>query len=383
MSIEKRGKGYHLRFRPFGRELVTVRTSAQTKTEAMKIERAILTACQARDYRALAPEARAACIAMFENRRWELPAELGDSKPVKEELTLWRATEIFLNYPSIRGCKSKERYLYALRHVIGWLGKDKPIKSLWVPEIRLYQSNRLTEGAQPGTINWETSTLSKLSGVLVELQFVDVNPVRLIKKLSAKSGERQVYLSFQDVHRIIDGTSDWFRRFVLTAYYTGTRRGELMAVTRRQVDLSKRIIHFGPEDTKARNWKRVPIHRDLVPILEECSKVRSFETDKFFLMQDAKGTRPVHKEAIKSQWRRRVDKLGFDPARHLHDLRHTWRTNARRSGVNEQIAESIMGHWFKGKSVNDRYGYISVEELIRAIDAWEADNGATAIWAGR
>ncbi|MFH1117273.1 MAG: site-specific integrase [Pseudomonadota bacterium] len=383
MSVIKRGKVYHIRFRPFDGTLITVRTPAESKTRAMQIERAILTACHARDYRALNPEERAVCISMFENRRWEIPSDLGDSKPVKEELTLWRAVEIFLNYPGIKESPTKERYIYALRHVIGWIGKDKPIKSLWVPEIRLYQSNRLTEGASPSTINKECGTLSRLFGVLVELQFLDANPVRLVKKLSEKSGQRQVYLSFQDVHRIIDGTSDWFKRFVLTAYYTGARRGELMSLTRKQVDLAGRIMRFGPQDTKERNWKRVPIHRDLIPVLEECSKVRSFETDKFFLMQDANGTRPVHKEAIKSQWRRRVDKLGFDPAPHLHDLRHTWRTNARRSGVNEQIAESIMGHWFKGKSVNDRYGYISDQELVQTIDRMTFDNGETVIWASR
>ncbi len=383
MSIEKRGRTYYLRFRPFGRQLITVRTPAETKTRAMQLERAILTACQSQDYRALDPEARAVCLTMFKNRDWELPADLGDSKPVKEEVTLWRAVELFLNYPGIKNSKTKERYVYALRHVVGHLGKDRPVKGLWLPEIRLYQSERLTEGARPGTINWETATLSKLFGVLVELQFLDVNPVRLVKKLSEKSGQRQVYLSFEDFHRIIDGTPEWFQRFVLTAYYSGARRGELMSLTRNQVDLAGRIMRFGPEDTKERNWKRVPIHRDLVPILEECMKVRSFESDKFFLMQDTKGTRPVHKEAIKSQWRRRVEKLGFDPRPHLHDLRHTWRTNARRSGVDPQIAEAILGHWFKGKSVNDRYGVISDQELVQAVDRMILDNGETVIWASQ
>ncbi len=383
MSVIKRGRVFHIRFRPFGRPRVSIATPAKTKERAMAVEEAITLACQAQDYRSLDPEARAVCISMFKRNGWEMPIDLGDTQPVREELTLWRAVEIFLNYPGIRESKTKERYIYALKHLVGHLGKDRPVKSLWVPEIRLYQSERLAEGASPGTINKETGTLSKLFGVLVELQFVDTNPLRLVKKLSEKSGQRQVYLSFQDVHRIIAGTPEWFQRFVLAAYYTGARRGELMAVTRRQVDLSQRLIFMGPEDTKERNWKRVPIHRDLVPILEECMKVRSFESDRFFLMQDWKGTRPVNPDAIKSQWRRQVDKLGFDPRPHLHDLRHTWKTNARRSGVNEQIAESILGHWFKGKSVNDRYGYISTEELIRAIDALEVDNGDTAIWAGR
>jgi hypothetical protein len=48
-----------------------------------------------------------------------------------------------------------------------------------------------------------------------------------------------------------------------------------------------------------------------------------------------------------------------------------------------QIAESIMGHWFKGKSVNDRYGFISDEELRQAIDILTFNHGTTAVLIGR
>lgn len=38
-----------------------------------------------------------------------------------------------------------------------------------------------------------------------------------------------------------------------------------------------------------------------------------------------------------------------------------------------------MGHWFKGKSVNDRYGHISNKELLDAIDKMTFDHGETEI----
>jgi hypothetical protein len=48
-----------------------------------------------------------------------------------------------------------------------------------------------------------------------------------------------------------------------------------------------------------------------------------------------------------------------------------------------QIAESIMGHWFKGKSVNDRYGRISDQELIQAIDSMTFDHGESEIFVAQ
>lgn len=69
----------------------------------------------------------------------------------------------------------------------------------------------------------------------------------------------------------------------------------------------------------------------------------------------------------------------MEPPPRFHDLRHTWRTNARRSGVDPQIAETIMEHVFRLRSVNDRYGRISDQELLKAIDMMNFDNGETEI----
>lgn len=93
------------------------------------------------------------------------------------------------------------------------------------------------EGDSPSTINWEKGTPSKIFQVLVELQYVETNPARLVKNLSQKSEERNVYLSPRDVERIAGVCPPWFRPIVCTAYYTGMRRGEILGLTRKQVKL--------------------------------------------------------------------------------------------------------------------------------------------------
>jgi integrase len=383
MSILKRGKNYYLRIRPFG-ELINVKTSAQSKSEARNIERAVLTACRAGDFRSLTPEARAVCVRMFRNQKWEIPTDLIPQDVVHEELTLWKAIDVFLNYPGVKGSPSIERYMYALAQVVKKWGREKPVKSVWVPQLRQYQIDRLADGAAPATINKEKAALSRLFQVLVELQYVQVNPVRLLKALSEKTGERQVYLSFKDVQRIMAQWPAWFGPMILTAYYTGMRRGEILGLTRKQVNLSKRIITLSPEDTKEANWKRVPIHGELIPILEERLRVTSIGSDKVFLWQDKKNLRPLELETFKNAWPRACESLDLKkPWPRFHDLRHTWRTNARRSGMDPQIAESILGHWCKGKSVNDRYGRISDQELVQAIDKLTFDHGETEIWVAQ
>ena len=50
-----------------------------------------------------------------------------------------------------------------------------------------------------------------------------------------------------------------------------------------------------------------------------------------------------------------------------------------RSGMDPEISESIMGHWFKGKTVAERYRRISDAEMVQAVDAMTFDNGKTEI----
>jgi hypothetical protein len=52
--------------------------------------------------------------------------------------------------------------------------------------------------------------------------------------------------------------------------------------------------------------------------------------------------------------------------------------------MHPEIERSIMGHSQRGKSVHEGYGFISDEELIRAIDGMTFDHGETQILvAGR
>jgi hypothetical protein len=50
--------------------------------------------------------------------------------------------------------------------------------------------------------------------------------------------------------------------------------------------------------------------------------------------------------------------------------------------MDPEICESIMGHWFKEKSVSERYGRISNEELLQAVDSMTFDHGASEILVG-
>jgi integrase len=377
MAVTKRGKVYYLRIRPFNEKLINVKTMAQSKAEAIKIERAVLTAMGSRDYRSLDPTSREVCVRLFRNQRWEIPSDLCDDHGRRDELTLWKAIQLCLKYPDLKNSPNRQRHEYSFTRLVEKWGKDFPVKKIWIPDIKEYQIERLSQNTAPSTINKEKAALSKMFQVLIELRHVDINPARLVRNLSEKEGARQAYISFLDFQRILECLPTWFRPIAQTAYYTGMRRGEVVGLTREKVNLAKRMIYLGPKDVKEGNWKRVPIHKDLVPILEEVTKVRAIGTDRIFLHN---GEAVDHRDQLRWCWDRKVIKLNLKSFPHFHDLRHTWKTNARRSGMDPEIREAIMGHWYRGKNINERYGRIGDQELIDAIDKMTFDHGDTEIF---
>jgi integrase len=379
MALKKRGKGstWHLRIRPFGKQ-VWVSTGTNLKSVAKSIEKQIMVACRSQDYSFLDPLSRKACLQMFRNQRLEVPSSLSGEVVVKPELTLWKGIELCLKHPEVRDSGNRERLEQGFFHLLKHFGEDYSVKEIWIPQVKEYQHKRLARGAAPSTVNKEKAALSKMFQFLVEMRHLEVNPIRLVKNLSEKADARQAYVGFDDFQRILELLPIWFRPIAQTAYYTGMRKGEVVGLTRKSINLSKRMIYLRPEDVKEGEWKRVPIHKNLVPILEEVMKVRAIGKDRIFLHN---GEPVTHRDQLRWCWDRKVPKLGFDSPPTFHDLRHTWKTNARRSEMDPEIRESIMGHWFKEKSITERYGRIGDQELLRAIDQMSFDHGPTEILA--
>ena len=379
--VKKRGDKWYIEFRFNGKFITSV--TEGNKRDAEKIEHALKSALRSGDYLYLDPDSRRICVQVFRKRGWEMPASLiaPEGQPViqpeiQEELTLWKAMELCLKYPEVKNSPNRLRMKQCFVNLAEKLGKHTPLKEIRIPQIKQYRIDRLNEGTAPATVNKEKSFLSKMFQVLIEMELIDNNPARMVRNLSEKSGERQVYVSFKDFNIIASNLPEPHRSIATVAYYTGMRRGEITGLTRKQVSLTKRLIYLGAQDTKEGRRKRVPIHKDLIPVFENVMKVRAIGSDLVFLID---GERLCH-GAGRRCWEAAVADLKLETTPRFHDLRHTWKTNARRSGMDSEIRERIMGHVAKTLSVSERYGSISDQELIRAIELLTFDHGDTEIW---
>ena len=383
--VKKRGDKWYIEFRLNGKFITSV--TEGNKRNAEKIEHALKSALRNGDYLYLDPESRRVCIQVFRKRGWEIPAGLiaPDGRQliepgIREELTLWKAIELCLKYPDVKNSRNRQRMKECFANLVEKLGRDTPLKDILIPQIKQYRIERLNEGAAPATVNKEKTVLSRMFQVLIEMELIDNNPARMVRNLSEKSGERQVYVSLKDFITIASKLPEPHRSIATIAYYTGMRRGEITGLSRKQVSLPKRLISLGAQDTKEGRKKRVPIHRDLVPVFENVMKVRAIGNDLIFLIEGE----PLCHGAGRRYWEAAVVELDLEITPRFHDLRHTWKTNARRSEMDSEIRERVMGHLEKSLSVAERFGSISDQELVRSIDMMTFNPGDTEIWvAGR
>ena len=87
------------------------------------------------------------------------------------------------------------------------------------------------------------------------------------KLLKRNSNARDKIITHKEFLSISENLPRHTKAIFQTGYYTGMRKGEILNLTWDKVDLKNRFIHLEAEDTKDKERRSIPIHNDLVEIL--------------------------------------------------------------------------------------------------------------------
>lgn len=179
------------------------------------------------------------------------------------------------------------------------------------------------------------------------------------------------------------------RLFVSVLYYTGLRRGETLALSRRDIDIKKSVIHVRHslsfvtntgvlKTPKTKNSVRdVPIPTDLVSLLKDYSD----SYDLYLFTRDGK---LFTKSAFDVMWKKILEKMNkvFDESGTVetitgltaHVFRHNYATKLCLENVPMKAAQKILGHASITTTMNV-YTHIqglendTVEKINRAFQA--------------
>jgi integrase len=149
---------------------------------------------------------------------------------------------------------------------------------------------------------------------------------------------------------------------------TGCRRGEILSLEYKDVDLFKKTVSVF--STKTGERRTIPLTERVFAVLLEKeksrAKVRSIEGD--FVFSHPPG-RKVNIYTLRSAFEDAMEKVGIQDFR-FHDLRHTFASRLAQSGVDPYTIQKLMGH--SSFITTQRYAHHFVESLRRGIEYYEA-----------
>ena len=281
---------------------------------------------------------------------------LPESNMTFSELTEWylglATVKNLASYPTIEICLNK--FNSELGNKI--VSEVKPI------DLENYQLKRKKEGKADHTIDSEIGAAKTMLNKAFDNDRIGGEALRWFKKvkklLKRNANARSRILSMEEFNRVVQVLPLHARWIVQTGFHTGMRRAEITSLTWDKVSTQDRVIRLEAKDTKDKEPREIPINDDLCNILNSIPK---HIHDKHVFLYRGKPVRNISR-TIRTACKKagipygRFRKEGFV----FHDLRRTFNTRMRKSGVAESVIMSITGH--STREMFDRYNTVDIED---------------------
>lgn len=166
------------------------------------------------------------------------------------------------------------------------------------------------------------------------------------------------FKDWQELQKVIDAARPHLKPIILTAVYTGLRRGRILTLKWEQIDWeTNQIIYMGKDG----NPHSVPIALPLKELLQSLPNNNEY----VFTYHGHRIT------DIKTGWKSAFEKAGV-PYRNFHALRHTTATWLLQKTGNIRVVQNVLGH--HSISTTTKYAHLVNNESQAALNCLFAQN---------
>ena len=260
------------------------------------------------------------------------------------------------------------------KHIEPVFGGDF-IRTITQPRMQVYIDARRLEKAADSTIANEIAVLRRMLRLgYVNRKVGQIPPIPTIKV----SNVRGVFFEDDEFDRLLaaltevisegrDVGNDWLVPFVILARWVGTRRNELLALERRQLDLDAGKITLDPGTTKNDEGRVIYLPADALAALRAWDQqTQVLERERGVIVRyvfHRHGRGPIASFPYPI-WHAACARAELAGRRFVHDFRRTAAREYRRSGVSEGVIMKILGH--KTRSIFERYNIKNEDDLREA-----------------
>jgi integrase len=231
-------------------------------------------------------------------------------------------------------------------------------------DVEMYRQKRFSETTfrggppSPATVDREVALLKRMVNYQVECNTLAKNPIAGVPMLN-EPNTRDMVLKGTMLERILAKSPPAFAPVIEFDYETGLRKTELRYLRWEQIDLVQGCVRLSAKETKTDQARIVYLTSRAREILQQTP--RQLHSPYVFVNPDTGKPWAEHNKMFKKACERAGLKGIW-----FHDLRRSFVTNARRSGVPESVVMKLSGH--RTRSVFDRYNIIDEGDLKVAVE---------------
>ena len=263
------------------------------------------------------------------------------------------------------------------------------LRSVTPDQVEAYQHQRLEAGVSTSTVNREVTVLKHMFERAVLWEYLSTNPIKGMRKFKEPPG-RTRWLNPEEIEKLLSACTvvsfekkeghffselikGYLKPFVLLGLNSGMRRGEILRLTRKNIDWKNRVATL--EVTK--NGDKRHVHLNEAALIALKSIPPRLDSDHLF---------PFRKDQMGMAFRRAVKRAGIENFR-FHDLRHTFCSYQAMNGIQGRGLMALMGH--KDTRMTARYSHLSdaylreaVDRMVLGVDKKDIKNGTYLAPAG-
>jgi len=245
--------------------------------------------------------------------------------------------------------------------------KGKKIKDINALDVDRFMQRRSSELTRRGevrskvTVNRELAMLSKILNLAedYELRARNTNPCHK-RRFKGVHNRRERYITHDEESRLLNALEGCYARLkpiMIIALYAGLRRGEIMRLEWRDVDLNANEIRIPRGTTKSGKGRVVPFGDVARKMFLELRGDR-IPSGRLF-----QGT-GFHPASVSNDFAKVCRAVGLHDVM-LHTLRHTYATRLKDAGVDPFTMKDLLGH--TELRMTDHYTHATPETMRQAV----------------
>lgn len=185
---------------------------------------------------------------------------------------------------------------------------------------------------------------------------LEINPIK-DASMPKLSNSRILSISHDEYLHLLECADEHIKPVLTMAYYEPMRKGEIIRLTWKEIDIKAGFIRLEASRTKGGiEGRSIPIHPEVRKMLS--SLPRSFQYNRVFLRR-VNGQFEQFNDFRKS-WKSARKKAVLDDFV-FHDFRHVAISNLRKAGNSPTVIMKASGH--KTMSMFLRYNLVDEEDL--------------------